>query len=266
MAKKSKPAITTDVLTDMLQRHICKDGQNGHGFAFITNVRNGTGFQRREGYADAISMDLMPSRGLLMSGFELKVSRNDWLKELKKPDKADWFFRHCDRWFLVVGDKDIVHEGELPETWGLIAPRGTGLAVIKAAPVNENKEPVDQLFLASLLRSAVRASAKPKELREEYEKGYEAGKQLQKQQVEHYKTENAMLQDRITKFQQASGVSMDRWHAGGKPEEIGAALKLVLSGEKDANRILGRLARIGGDIEALLDEHGIDKENPPSEF
>lgn len=266
MAAKAKRKLTTDELYERLQKHVCKDGANGHGFAFMTNVRNGTGFQRRERYADAIAMELTPSRGLKINGFELKVSRNDWLKELKNPTKADWFFQHCDRWFLVVADKDIVKEGELPEEWGLIAPRGTGLTVIKAAPVNETVEAVDRLWLASLLRSAIYASAKPKELREAREKAYEEGKAEGERRVNHDKTELAIARDAIKKFEQESGVSITAWYRGGKPEEVGAALKTVLNGEKHADRILGRLARIGGDIEALLDEHGIDRENPPSDF
>jgi len=266
VAAKPKPKLTTDELLEKLQKHVCKDGQNGHGFAFLTNVRNGTGFQRRERYADAIAMELTPSRGLKINGFELKVSRNDWLKELKNPTKADWFFTHCDRWFLVVADKDIVQEGELPEEWGLIAPKGTGLGIIKAAPINNAAEAVDRLWLASLLRSAIYASAKPKELRKKYEEGYEAGKAEGERRVQSDKTELEMAQSAIKNFERESGVSITAWYKGGKPEEVGAALKVVLKGERDASRILGRLARIGGDIEALLDEYGIDKESPPDVF
>lgn len=262
----AKTKLNTDELYAMLERHVCKDGANGHGFAFLTNVRNGTGFQRRERYADAIAMELTPSRGLKINGFELKASRNDWLKELKNPTKADWFFQHCDRWFLVVADKDIVHEGELPDEWGLIAPKGRGLAVVKAAPVSEDVKPVDRLWLASLLRSAIYAAAKPKELAQARTDGYESGKAEAERQHEYHTTELEQARETIKNFEQASGVSISAWYRGGKPEEVGAALKVVLKGEKDASRILGRLARIGGDIEALLDEYDIDKENPPDVY
>jgi hypothetical protein len=260
----AKRKIDTDELYDRLEKHVCKDGANGHGFAFLTNVRNGTGFQRREGYADAIAMELTKSRGLKLNGFELKVSRNDWLKELKNPHKAEFFWEHCDRWFLVVGDKDIVQEGELPDTWGLIAPRGNGLTVVKAAPINENVKPIaDRLFLASLLRAGVSAAPSRRKLEEVRKTAYEEGKAHGEQSRSYNEEEVRELRETIKKFEQESGVSITAWYQGGKPDEVGAALKLVLKGQKDADRILGRLARLGGDIEALLDTYGIDKENPP---
>ena len=259
MGRKAKSNMTTEELEKKLQKHVCKDGQNGHGFAFMLNVRNGTGFQRREQYADAIAMELTPSRGLKINGFELKVSRNDWLKELKNPTKADWFYQHCDRWFLVVADKEIVKDGELPDTWGLIAPRGNGLSVIKAAPLNEDVKPVDRLWLASLLRSAIYASARPSELREARQEGYESGKAEAERWNEHHATELEIAKDAIKKFERESGVSITAWYQGGKPEEVGAALKLVLRGEKDVARIMTQLARIGTDIDKLLEQHGIEK-------
>lgn len=99
-------------------------------YALIFEVRNGTGFARRTArYADAIAMNLYPSRGLEIIGFEIKASRADWLRELKNPDKAEEIGKFCDRWYVVIGDKDIVKPGELPACWGLIVPRGNGLCV-----------------------------------------------------------------------------------------------------------------------------------------
>lgn len=264
---KASPKITSDDLRDRLRKHVLKDGVNGGGFVYINEVRNGTGYTRREGYCDAIGMDLWPSRGLLLTGFELKVSRNDWLKELKNPQKAETFFQYCDRWFLVVGDKDIVKEGELPEPWGLIVPRGKGLTIAKAAPVDKRKvKPIDRLFLAALLRSAVQHAASRKQLEEVRAKAYEEGV-ARGEQSRSFKEETLReLRESVQRFEKAAGVSLTRWYANGKPEEIGAALKVVLTGEKDASRILGRLARVHGDIESLLDEHGIDKDNPPDAY
>lgn len=260
----AKAKLTTNELIDKLERHVCKDGANGHGFAFLQNVRNGTGYRVREGYADAISMELTPSRGLKLNGYELKVSRNDWLKELKNPQKADFFYQHCDRWFLVVGDKDIVKDGELPDTWGLIAPRGNGLAVVKAAPLNEEVKVVDRLFLASLIRSAIRAAAKPGELRKAREEGYASGKDEQTRRNEYGERELKEAKEAIRKFEQESGVSITAWYQGGKPEEVGAALKVVLAGDKDADRILQRLSGLGRDVDEVLEKYDIEKAAVPA--
>lgn len=57
-------------------------------YAFFTDVRNSVGFSSRVRTADAMAMFLWPSRGLYMTGFEVKVSRADWKKELEQPEKA----------------------------------------------------------------------------------------------------------------------------------------------------------------------------------
>ena len=124
-------------------------------YAIFFEVRNGTGFARKtERYADAIAMNLYPSRGLEIIGFEIKASRADWLRELKNPDKAEEIGKFCDRWYVVVGDKVIVKPGELPAGWGLIVPRGNGLIVSTEAPAKHAKA-VDKLMVAALLRAAV---------------------------------------------------------------------------------------------------------------
>ncbi|GAI18718.1 unnamed protein product, partial [marine sediment metagenome] len=91
-------------------------------YAFLTQVGNATGFICNR-WADAIAMSLWPSRGLEIIGFEIKVSRSDWVKELKKPDKADTIANYCDSWYLVLGDESILRLGELPMEWGLMVPQ-----------------------------------------------------------------------------------------------------------------------------------------------
>lgn len=136
-------------------------------FAFIPEFRAGTGFGR-ESRADAIAMDLWPSAGLELIGFELKTSRSDWLRELKQPDKADPIKQFCDRWYLVVDESSIVRHGlgesEVPIDWGFISPDYSSYPykpkVTKEAP-KLTPEPIDRLFLASLMR---RASSRPGEI------------------------------------------------------------------------------------------------------
>ena len=93
------------------------------------------------------AMGLWPSRGLHLHGFEIKVSRSDWLRELKSPAKADKMFRYFDRWWLAVADKDIVRNGELPETWGLLVMD----KIVKTAPELE-AAPMTREFLAAIMR------------------------------------------------------------------------------------------------------------------
>ena len=99
----------------------------------LPGVANATGggIQRR---CDALAMNLWPSRGLELHGFEIKVSRADFLRELKDPEKAEKIAKYCDRWWLVVASADIVQEGELPPAWGLLIARGESLRLKKEAP------------------------------------------------------------------------------------------------------------------------------------
>lgn len=57
-----------------------------------------------------------------LHGFEVKVSRSDWLRELKAPSKSVAISSYCDYWWLAVSGPDIVKPGELPPEWGLLVP------------------------------------------------------------------------------------------------------------------------------------------------
>ena len=121
-------------------------------FAFLPQVANGTGGNRSR-TADALAMSLWPSRGLELHGFEIKVSRGDWLRELKEPAKADAVARFCDRWWIVVPTRDIVKPAELPRGWGLLATSGESLRAVVEAGIIEC-EPLTRQFLAAVLRVA----------------------------------------------------------------------------------------------------------------
>lgn len=124
-------------------------------YAFIEEFRGGTGWSR-ESRADALGMHLWPSKGLELIGFELKVSRSDWLHEIKDKNKAEPIKQFCDKWYLVVPDLKIVkYADEMPEGWGLMHVEDGKLRVMieakKLSPI-----PPDRLFLASLMRRATK--------------------------------------------------------------------------------------------------------------
>jgi hypothetical protein len=118
-------------------------------WACMLEVAPSTGGGTR--YADAVAVNLWSSRGHAVIGMEIKVSRSDWLRELKKPEKAETsVYRFCDKWYLVA-PKGVVKDGELPQTWGLLELRATGLVEVVTAPKLE-PVPVTKGFFASLLR------------------------------------------------------------------------------------------------------------------
>lgn len=120
-------------------------------YALFYEVGDATGGRSRR-WADAIAMGLWPSRGLALQGFEIKVSRGDWLSEMRNPAKAEAIARFCTYWWIVT-PPGIVKDGELPEGWGLYEVQTNGLRCVKQAPKLE-PQPVDMPFLAALLRRA----------------------------------------------------------------------------------------------------------------
>src|SRR5207244_2778690 len=81
--------------------------------------------ERDEGglrFADAIAFDTRKGAGMAVHGFELKVSRSDWLAERAKPGKAVAARRLCDFWWLVLGGVDIAGDDEVPAGVGILQP------------------------------------------------------------------------------------------------------------------------------------------------
>jgi len=120
-------------------------------YALFFEVGDATGGRARR-WADAVAMGLWPSRGLTLSGFEIKVARNDWVKEMRQPAKAEAIAQYCSQWWMVTSP-GIIRDGELPELWGHFELHPNGLRVIKQAPTTE-AAPISPAFLAALLRRA----------------------------------------------------------------------------------------------------------------
>lgn len=144
-----------DMLNLLHQRYSQTYG-NGPRYVCAEHVRSAAGFDASR-CADMIVQDLWPSKGLELHGHEVKVSRSDWLHELKRPEKAEEFRRYMHRWWLVVSDREIVRPGELPEGWGLLAVVGERLhAVVSAPPLSP--EPMPPTLIAALLRASVKTA------------------------------------------------------------------------------------------------------------
>lgn len=135
-------------MNSALLRQAIKDRFCAPEFAVCFEVANRTGSASR--YADAVAMNLYNSRGLELHGFEIKVSRGDWLNELKKPAKAEEISKFCNRWWIVAPD-GIVKKDELPVTWGLLTYKDGKLRQSVQAP-KLKPEPLSRQFVAALFR------------------------------------------------------------------------------------------------------------------
>lgn len=128
---------TAQLLLDRLQRHFINPSDPLPGGAFLTEIESYSAPVRR---VDALYVGFVGSRGHHINGFELKVKRSDWLNELANPEKAEWWFTHTHRWWLVVPDTDVAKETELPPGWGMMMPARrakTRMEVIVQADVRE---------------------------------------------------------------------------------------------------------------------------------
>lgn len=146
-----------DLLDALHRRYSAVSPGNGPRYVIAEHVRSHAGFDARR-TADLIAVDTWPSSGFQVHGHEVKVSRSDWLRELKDPDKAAEFVPYTHRWWVVVPDCSIVREDELPAGWGLMALRGRWLRSIVTAPRREAR-PLTASRSAALLR-AVQATAR----------------------------------------------------------------------------------------------------------
>lgn len=154
---------TERMMLDLIHERYSKvNPGNGPRYVVAEHVRNQCGFGGYWGTgplrtADAMAVDLWPSSSHLIHGFEVKVSRSDWLTELKDPEKAEAFKPYCDHWWLVVPDADIVRS-DLPLGWGLlaVAPNGA-LRVRKQAP-KLDRQPMPFEMTAAWLRATAKTA------------------------------------------------------------------------------------------------------------
>jgi len=206
-------------------------------YALLAQVRNRTGYGKTERYADALAFGLWPSRGLTVTGFEIKSSRSDWLRELKDPAKSVAIQKYCDFWYICAGREDIVLVDELPVTWGLMVPAKTKMKVVVKAPQLKDWEQPTRSFMASVMRRVLEQKsdkAEAKRSREEgYSAGFDAGEKVKKSNRTYKQQRAAELQVKVDEFQKASGIDiMHAWHLG----KVGEAVKL-LSGANAAEQV-----------------------------
>lgn len=219
-------------------------------YVAMFEVADATGFAG-SGRADAVVMGTWPSRGLLLHGMEIKVSRSDWLRELKNPAKAESFANRCDQWSLIAGDDSVAKLAEIPSPWGF--------AVLEKGKFKWVKQPerltpiaMDRKFLASIMRAcenthgiaAKKEAVINDEIRALNAKFEARVTERVRQTAEHNNRELRELQQRVKAFEEKSGVKIDRWHM----DDVAHAVSIVLALGRD-----GVLAHARG-VRAALDK------------
>lgn len=219
-------------------------------------VGNGTGARCR-GWADAIAMNLWPSRGLAVHGFELKATRGDWLRELREPAKAENVARYCDYWWLVVGERKVVAPGELPDGWGLLELRGRGLMAARE-PQKLPAVPLDRGFIAALMRRV--SLADDSVIRELVQKELKELRETDRTQISHEREkiqrELGLLRTKLAEVRDGTGIDLLTWQPA---HEFVQALQLVLrfgprSVHQNIRTIVRSAERFVTEARAVLDD------------
>ena len=182
-------------------------------YATFLEVGDGTGHLQSR-WADAIAMACWPSRGLAITGFEIKASRSDWLREKKDPKKSAAVQKYCDHWILFTAP-DVVKPGELPATWGHTELRGRRLRHL-VKPPKLSPEPLSRTFVAALLRRAGEQSkdilqATTRQAIQEAEEQIDA---RVKQEVANQTHRFKELTEAVQAFKEATGIDLSHRYLG----------------------------------------------------
>jgi hypothetical protein len=224
-------------------------------YASLMHVGNATGFANR-GWLDVLVVGLWPSRGLVIYGFEIKVSRSDWRRELKAPEKAENLARYCDK-FFIAAPEGVVPHAELPVGWGLYeaTERTKGVVLVKEAPARQ-PEPLDRTFLAALMKRATEQTVPKADVDRQVHERLDAAKAQAERdgarqqgsrdwELDHAKAEAERLRKMVADFEAASGINLAMGYAGGA---VGKAFVDALqwrSPEHLARRLDDAAKRIG---------------------
>lgn len=181
-------------------------------WALLEQVADGTGYGISR-FADAVAMSLWPSRGLDLHGIEIKVNRGDWLREMRRPDKAEPIAGYCDFWWLAT-TPDVVdlERDPIPQPWGLLVLTGRGLVQHREATRNPSPAPLDKSLLAAILRRSTEAMVPRSAIATKLEAAREEGREAGKRASPFDASELRELRASVDAFTRASGIDLGRYN------------------------------------------------------
>ncbi len=151
--KQNKPLWSSNDILDALKekyRKLSEGGyQNAPRWVYFSELQNYRFASRR---VDFWAMACWPSENYKRIAYEIKVTRADFLNELKDPTKRDFAMEISNQFFFIT-PPDLIKENELPEGCGLIelSKKGNLTTRIKA-PIRKPDFVFTWDFIASLGR------------------------------------------------------------------------------------------------------------------
>jgi hypothetical protein len=141
-----------------LERLLAERYQPGE-WALIFELANGVGYSAN-GHIDAAAFNCWPSKGHHRIAFEVKRTRNDFLRELKTPKKREWVEENFHQCYFVT-PHNLVKPGELPEGWGLLyaTKKVDKLRQVKQA-VHHKVSPLPEVLALAAIRACANMAAR----------------------------------------------------------------------------------------------------------
>lgn len=229
---KSKPLVT---LSSALVYQALEDRYGREaGYAIIPQVRNQTGYSA--GYvrtADALAMQLYPSRGLAIIGFEIKVSKADWKREIKDPTKAEAIAQFCHEW-VIAAPKGVVPVDEVPHAWGLMeVDSELRTRLVKKPEHRSDTTPITYTFLAAIFRNLGR-NTDDAVISEAYERGRKEGKAANDYALQREIDKMKPVYDRAKLFEAASGIDFRYMVSDEQLARVARGIHSLMNGRWDS--------------------------------
>jgi hypothetical protein len=245
-----------------LKRRIAARHPLAKAWAVANEVGAASGTWGKAGSIDSVAVCLSAPRDFAVHGFEVKVSRSDWLSELNNPKKNAIAIQEVDYWWIVAPSTEIVPVDELPDKWGLYTCSGRGLRVTKRAKrIKPAGEPFSRAFVVSLLwKFSTQETAADKEIQAakhgEYQRGFNAAKRRVEQDAKWDAEAFEVLKREKAAFELASGCRLTEYNAG----RIGDLTRCLLE-QGPTWDLIGRMAtvrqvaeRVAGTIKSFEDD------------
>lgn len=136
-----------EVKAALLKRHPSPE------WARFDELRDSAGFAAQRSF-DLWVMNTWPSKGLKSVVYEIKVSRGDFMKEIKNPKKRESAEGLSNEAYFAA-PTGLLKEHEIPEGWGLVEVSESGTTrARKLATQRKGLDFFDPHFVAALLRRA----------------------------------------------------------------------------------------------------------------
>lgn len=257
--------MTTQELNERLHQHFISEKDQlapaGAGAVYLTEI-TAPGYSGRR--ADALHIGLWASRGAgRLEVCELKVSRADWLVELKDPKKAEAWWPYCHIFWLVVPHEGIVRDGELPKGWGLMMPSGRGRRFKVLVKPEEREAQLTPELLRTLLTNTetVRTNALRKQKDQLQAQFYERERAIKRERGA-FSTQDQRRLEILERLEAALGMELSSYSWDDKlgPEGAAEVLQSLAQGRaaldrsKDtAGSAVRELERAARDAQAAAD-------------